>query len=490
MAIKFKIKSILASLLLAGLLSCLPVLAAIPPPRVYILPVQGTVEPGMAAYVRRALSEIETDKSAAVLLKLDTFGGRVDAALKIVEALSDLAPERTFAYVEKRAISAGALIALSAGTLVMKENTLIGDCAPMLQTGEGMKEAGEKMQTVLRAQFRTLARRNGYPEVLAEAMVSKDMEVVRITLDGKERYMDRGDYEEMPAEEKARITGTKTVVAKGELLTMDAAEAEALGFSRTSVTGLSAALFALGLAGREQVDVRESWSERMVRMLQPFLPVLMLIGLGAVYAEIKAPGFGIPGITGIICLGLVFFNQYLVGLASYTEFLVLLVGFLLLGVEIFVLPGFGIAGLTGIAAIAAGLILSFQGFVLPDPAMPWEAGLMLRNAGMVTASMLGALLVSFFLVRFVLPRIFGVVDGPYLSGSLAGARVQSLDAQKVCAGDTGVTLTPLRPSGKIRTEAGKVDAITQGDFIGPDLPVRVVTVRRNHVIVEKMEDRP
>lgn len=458
--------------------------------KVYILPVSGTVEPGMAAYVHRALAEIKKDKDALVLLKMDTFGGRVDAALDIVEAVSSLPGERTFAFVEKRAISAGALIALSAGSIVMKENTLIGDCAPMIQTGEGMKEAGEKMQTVLRAQFRTLARRNGYPQVLAEAMVSKEMEVYRVVQNGEARYMERTAYEELTPEEKAGITDKKTVVSKGLLLTMDDKEAADLGFSKASVKDMESALAALGLAGHQRIDVRESWSETFVRMLQPFLPILMLIGIGAIYAEIKAPGFGIPGITGIVCLGLVFFNQYLVGLASYTELLVLIIGVLLLGVEVFVLPGFGIAGVTGLAVIAMGLILSFQGFVFPDPSMPWEAGLMLKNAGRVMASFAGAFLVSFFLIRFVLPRFSKVVKGPYLSASLEGARADSHEAMTVAAGDTGIALTPLRPSGKIRTTAGKVDAMTQGDFIGPSEKVVVVSVSQNHVIVQKAEERP
>lgn len=473
--------------LLLGLVFCACTFAEAAGARVYILPVSGTVEPGMAAYIKRALSDIKDDPQAAVLLKLDTFGGRVDAAFDIVETVSSLPGERTFAYVEKRAISAGALIALSAGALAMKENTLLGDCAPIIQTGEGMKEAGEKTQTVLRAQFRTLARRHGYPEVLAEAMVSKEMEVYRIVLDGDSRYLDKTAYDDLPADQKARVTEKKTVVAKGELLTMDAAEAKDLGFSRASVKDLDGALASLGLAGRERIVVQESWSERLVRMLQPFLPILMLIGIGAIYTEIKAPGFGIPGITGILCLGLVFFNQYLVGLASYTELLIFIIGFLLLGVEVFVLPGFGIAGITGLAVIAAGLVLSFQGFVLPDPSMPWEAGLMLKNAGLVMGSFMGALLVSFFLVRFVLPRMARVIKGPYLSASLQEAKADSREALKVRAGDEGITLTPLRPAGKIRTGAGKIDAITQGDFIDRETPVRVIRVTRNHVIVQKRE---
>jgi membrane-bound serine protease (ClpP class) len=458
--------------------------------KVYILPVSGTVDPGMAAYVKRALAEVKADTDAVVLLKMDTFGGRVDAALDIVESMSSLPGEKTFAFVEKRAISAGALIALSAGTLVMAENTLIGDCAPMIQTSEGMKEAGEKMQTVLRAQFRTLARRNGYPQVLAEAMVSKDMAVYQITMDDQIRYMTNTAYGELSPGEKDRITEKKTIVSAGQLLTMDDKEASDLGFSRASIGDLASALSVLDLAGRQPIEIQESWSETFVRMIQPFLPILMLVGMGALYTEIKAPGFGIPGAIGILCLGLVFFNQYLVGLANYTEFLVLIIGVLLLGVEVLVLPGFGIAGIAGLAVIAAGLILSFQGFVLPDPALPWEAGLMLKNAGRVTASFLGAFLISFFLIRFVLPRTSKLVKGPYLSASLAGARAESFEALTVVAGQTGVSVTPLRPAGKIRTAAGKVDAMTQGDFIEPDQAVVVVSVSQNHVIVQKVEKAP
>lgn len=150
-------------------------------PVVHIIPVSGTVEPGMAAYLKRVVSSLEKDESAILVFAMDTFGGRVDAAFDIVDTICTVPRERTIAYVEKKAISAGALIALSAGTLIMKENTLIGDCAPIIQTSEGHQEAGEKTQTVLRAQFRTLAKRNNYSQVLAESMVSKSMEVYKIT---------------------------------------------------------------------------------------------------------------------------------------------------------------------------------------------------------------------------------------------------------------------------------------------------------------------
>ncbi len=453
--------------------------------KIYVIPVEGTVEPGMAAYIKRALEQIKHDTDAVIVLKMDTFGGRLDSAFEIVESVSTIPQGKSIAFVEKKAISAGALIALAANTLVMKENTLIGDCAPILQTGEGEKEAGEKTQTVLRAQFRSLAKKNNYPEVLAESMVTKDMEVYRITLEGDTRYMDKKAYGDLTEEQKKKITLKETIVAAGELLTMDDTEAKNLGFSQQSVQDLDQALAFLGYENYELILLEETWSETLVRMLQPFLPILMLVGIGAIYTEIKAPGFGLPGILGIICLGLVFFNQYLVGLASYTELMLFLIGFLFLGVEVFVLPGFGVAGITGLVIIGVGLVLSFQGFVLPDPSFPWEGQLLIQNLGLVVVSFVGAVVISFLSIRFVIPRLSTLISGPYLSTTLAASHVDSDQAPGVSPGDLGVVLTTLRPSGKIRIGARKIDAIAQGEFMEPGTPVQVVSLDQNRVMVKK-----
>lgn len=456
--------------------------------KIYVIPVEGMVEPGMAAYIKRVLEEIQSDPLAVIVFKMDTFGGRVDSAFEIVDSISNIPKGKTIAYVEKKAISAGALIALAANTLVMKENTLIGDCAPILQTGEGEKEAGEKTQTVLRAQFRSLAKKNNYPEVLAESMVTKEMEVYRITRDGKTLYMDKHAYDDLTEEQKKEVTQKETIVATGELLTMDDTEAKNLGFSQQSVQDLDQALAFLGYENYELILLEETWSENLVRMLQPFLPILMMVGIGAIYTEIKAPGFGLPGIIGILCLGLVFFNQYLVGLASYTELLIFLIGFLFLGVEVFVLPGFGVAGITGLGIISLGLVLSFQGFVLPDPSLPWEGALLIRNLGLVAGSFVGALVISFIFIRFVIPRISTLVSGPYLSATLAASHAGSEQALQVRPGDLGRVLTTLRPSGKIKIGQNKIDAITQGEFMEPGTPVQVVAIDQNRVIVKKEAD--
>ena len=166
--------------------------------------------------------------------------------------------------------------------------------------------------------------------------------------------------------------------------------------------------------------------------------------------------------------------------------MIVLAGALLLGVEVFVLPGFGIAGISAIIVLALGLVLSFQDFVLPDPALPWEGRLMLKNLGRVMGSALGALLVSVLMVRYVLPGLSGSGKGPYLTATLGDSHADSKEALTVMPGQTGQALTQLRPAGKIRIREKKVDAITQGEFIGSGTDVRVVAVEQNRVVVEKM----
>ncbi|MFH2057415.1 MAG: NfeD family protein [Pseudomonadota bacterium] len=459
--------------------------------KVYIIPVSGTVEPGMAAYIKRVLSQIEDEAAgqatnradAVIVFKMDTFGGRVDAALDIVDAISNISKVKTIAFVEKRAISAGALIALSSDLLFMKKNTIIGDCAPIIQTKEGQQMAGEKIQTVLRARFRALAKKNNYPVVLAESMVTMEMEVYQVEMGGKKQFLDKKAYDDLTKTQQKTISSKKTIVAKGELLTMDDAEAFELGFSQKSVDKLEDIYALLGYESVDVITMEASWSETFVRFLQPLLPVLMLLGIGAIYTEIKSPGFGFPGIAGILCLGLVFFNQYLVGLADHTEFLLLLIGALLLGVEVFVLPGFGVAGITGLFVIAAGLVLSFQGFVVPDPSFPWEGRLLISNLAYVMGAFIAAFLISLFMIRFVLPQVSKLVKGPYLDATLALSHVDGPTGLILAPGDTGVALTALHPSGKVVINNQKIDAITQGEFIDPEQRIRVVKIESNRVIV-------
>jgi membrane-bound serine protease (ClpP class) len=458
---------------------------------VYVIDVSGEVDPGMAAFVDRALEDISGDSEAIIVAEIDTFGGRVDSALEIVDTFLKIPPEQSIAFVKKKAISAGALIALSCGRLVMMPATTLGDCAPITYSQEGPEMLGEKFQSPIRAKFRALAKRNGYPVKLAEAMVSMDKEVFEVEIDGEIVFMDTSDYDDLTDTEKAKITRKKTVVEEGELLTMDAEEAVALGFSKMTVQSMGEMLDQMGIKNYEIHRIEPNCSESMVRFIGRIAPILMMIGLAALYMEMKAPGFGLPGIVGLVCLAIVFLNQYMVGLADYTELLIIGFGLVLMGIEVFVLPGFGIAGFAGIVFLAVGLILSFQGFVLPDPSVPWELGILMDNVIEVVGAFLAAFLMGLLFIAYVLPRFSAARQGPFLETDLKSAHADSSETSKVKVGDRGIAMTFLRPSGKMKISGEIVDVVTENEFLEKGTPVMVDAIKGNRIIVAAVsEDQP
>jgi membrane-bound serine protease (ClpP class) len=450
---------------------------------VFVIPVAGEVDPSLAAFIDRSLHEKKDGGENIYILEMDTFGGRVDSALQIVNRLLNVTDAKTIAYIKTKAISAGALIALSCNELAMHPHSTLGDCAPITYSSEGPKVMGEKFQSPLRAKFRTLAKRNGYPEVLAEAMVTADMEVYAVQMDDRTIYMDAQEFNELDQKEKNKVVTKKTIVARGELLTMDDEEARQLGFSRMTAATIEEMLAAMNIGPYEMTRIEKTWSERLSDIIAAIAPILMVIGLAALYTEIKAPGFGVPGLIGIISLGLVFLNQYLVGLAGHTELLFILIGIILLAFEVFVIPGFGIAGLGGLLSIAVGLILSLQNFIVPDPKLPWQTDLLTTNILHVLAAFVLALFVSMFIVRYLLPRFGTGVEGPYLGTTLADARAVTQDASRFAIGSEGVALTFLRPAGKARFGEEIIDVLSEGEYIDQGAPIIVKAIRGNHLIV-------
>jgi membrane-bound serine protease (ClpP class) len=455
--------------------------------KIFVIPVNGDVEPVMAAHIKRALAvAAASGPKPFIILEMDTFGGRVDAALNIVEAMT-MSPGQTVAFVKNKAISAGALIALSCNTLVMKPHTTLGDCAPISFSGNEAKMLGEKFQSPLRAKFRTLARRNGYPPALAESMVSDRMEVFKVIFPDKTVYLSGEAIADLPEVQTKQILKKTMVVAKGELLTMDDAEALELGFSSMTAASIEGMLEKMGISDFKVVRLEQKWSESWGRIITMISPLLMIIGLAALYTEFKIPGFGLPGIVGLICLGLVLFNQHIVGLADSLEFILIALGLVMLGFEIFVIPGFGIAGISGFLLIGIGLILSFQDFVWPDPTMPWQADLFVANLTKVFSSLAGSLIISLAFMRFCLPRLGKVINGPYLSDTLADSHADSHEARSVVVGQTGLAATSLRPAGKMHISDMNmnIDVVTEGVFIEKGCAVRVIAIRGNRVIVDQ-----
>ncbi len=144
------------------------------------VPISGVIELGVAPFVARALDEAAEQGAAGVILDLDTPGGRVDAAWKIIDDVRD-AEVPVYAFVNRRALSAGAMIALAADEIYMRPGSTMGAATPV--TGEGEK-ASEKMVSAMRSEFRALAEAHGFDPAIAEAMVDESVEVPGVVDEG------------------------------------------------------------------------------------------------------------------------------------------------------------------------------------------------------------------------------------------------------------------------------------------------------------------
>lgn len=98
---------------------------------VYVLPIDDVIDLGLAPFVLRVLDEATQAGAAAMILEIEDFGGRMDVAAQIRDALLNT-PLRTVGFVKKRAKSAAALSGLVTQKLVMATGRTIGALAPVL----------------------------------------------------------------------------------------------------------------------------------------------------------------------------------------------------------------------------------------------------------------------------------------------------------------------------------------------------------------------
>ncbi|MBO7062463.1 MAG: ATP-dependent Clp protease proteolytic subunit [Fibrobacter sp.] len=456
---------------------------------------EGDVEPSMFDFCARAIDDALKEKPDYIVFEINTFGGRLDAAFDIVDTIMAVKGPETIALVKKKAISAGSLIALACKRLYMLEATTIGDCAPIVQGGDGTPQiVGEKIQSPLRAKFRNLAQRNGYPELLSSSFVTPELEILELkrTLDkGTKNQRDtvliiEGEkYEVLDKAEKELWGAPKILVKEGELLTMTDKEAEELGFSKG--TFKDRADFETALAIERRSEVETTLGEDIASAIAAISGILLILGFGALYIEFKTPGFGLFGIIGIILIGIVFLGQFAPQLDGYIPAILLVAGVALFLVEIFVMPGTFLFGVGGIACMILALALSFSPSEMPEyipetvettfDATPWLFGLLY----MLCCAAI-ALVFPIAASKYLIPLL---PEGwtPMLKTDLETAASPTESVQEVSVGDTGEAKTFLRPVGQATINGKLFDVQTHGEIIEAGTPIKVIAVQEGHIWV-------
>lgn len=421
-------------------------------PIAYVATVSGMIDLGLAPYIERVLKEAHEAGASAVVLDINTFGGRVDGAVQIRDALL-AAKVPTIAFVNPRAISAGALISLAAGKIVMAKAGTLGAAAPVqgAQPGGEPKSAGEKTISYVRKEFRTTAEIRGRDPLIAEAMVDVD-----VAIDG--------------------------LIEKGKLLTLTTNEALQRGIADASADSVEAALAVMGFDNAEIRRTAANWAEWLVRWLtHPVVSSLLLtVAMVGVIVELRTPGFGVPGGIGLLSLGLFFWGHWIVALAGWEELILVAAGIVLLALELFVVPGFGVVGLLGIAGLVAGLVLSLVGGGS-------SSEFLIEALTRVLAAVAFALLLSLLLLRY-LPRL-PIGRSLILETRLdaRGGYASPPERENRWVGRTGRTLTPLRPAGIVEIDGERLDVVSTGDAVEAGRHVKVVRVDGNRIVVRVMD---
>ncbi|MFC7320925.1 NfeD family protein [Halobacillus campisalis] len=408
--------------------------------QVYVIPVESTVERGMTAFLERTTSEAIENGADHIIFEIDTPGGRVDAAGAIGELLQDLEVPNS-AYITSQAYSAGSYIALNADQIYMKQQATIGASGVINSDGTA---ADKKAQSAWISSMVAAAESNGRDPIYARAMADSSV-----------------DLPEYGA-------------AEGEFLTLGPNEAVEVGYAEGIMQDRVELLNELELSGAEVVENNPTPAENFARFLTNpvVIPILLSVASLGLIVELYSPGFGIPGIMGVLSLVLFFYGHIVAGLAGYEAIILLILGIGLIVTEFFVTSGF--LGIIGVVAVVTSLMMSSA------------------DMGQMALS-IGIALVVTIVASIILFKTIGMERGFFkrviLNDSTSSEKgyVSSVTRLELI-GLVGETVTPLRPAGTAVFEEERLDVVTEGNFIGANQRVKIVKTEGSRIVVRLLKN--
>ncbi|WP_241158430.1 NfeD family protein [Cohnella candidum] len=411
---------------------------------VYVIPVHMTVQSGLASFLDRALTEAEEAGAALAVLEVDTPGGRLDTAEEIGLRIRS-AKVPTVAFVNGKAASAGAYLSLNAGDIAMAPGSTIGAAMIVNQTGEAVRDP--KLIGHWTSEMIAAAELNGRKPDIAAAMVDPDTSVTM-----------------------QEIGRTKE---KGQILSLSAEEALKVGYSDRTSKSVAEVVAWQGLSDRTVVEIRPTFSERVSEWLtQPGVATLLLIvGIAGIAIELLVPGFGIPGIVGLLAFGLYFFGQSIAGFAGRESIVFFVAGIVLLILEMF-MPSFGILGVLGIAGVVYGIVNA-----------AFDTGHALQSLGI--AALVAIVIVT--IVAYVFRRR-GIWNRFILKDQLTTDQgYVPNEPREGLVGEQGIALSTLRPAGVADIAGRRMDVVTSGEFVEHGRRVRVIAVDGTRIVVKEID---
>lgn len=426
---------------------------------VYHVPIQADIDLGLPAFIERAIRQAELEGASAIIFDIDTFGGRVDGATQIKDAILG-SKVMTVAFINRRAISAGALISLSCDKIIMTGGGTIGAATAVDLSG---KKASEKVISYMREEMASTAEQQGRNIAIVMGMVDEDLSFETVVIDGDTIEVDD-------------IQGAK----EGKLVTLTTEKALKYKIADDKAETFEEVLEVLGFEDPQIVYMGVNWSEKLVRFLtNPVVSsLLMTLGFLGLLFELQSPGWGIPGTIGFVCLALFFGATLFTNLASMTELLIILGGVVLVIIEVFFLPGFGVVGILGGIVLFSGLFM----LLLPEHpiSQDWESAFWGLTIGII-----GAIVAFVLLGKLVVKSKFWQKISLSSTERSSEGYSTSIGLENLI-GQEGVAVSDLRPSGWVLVGEKKIFVVSEGEFVPDDNRVKVLSVDGNRVVVRKI----
>jgi len=425
---------------------------------VYVAPLKSEVSPAQFYFLRRSLKEAERAGASAFVIEMETPGGQVAAAMDEMDALLKTRLP-TYTYVNARALSAGALIAMATQKIYMAPNGVIGAAAPVDASGEDLsKTMKQKSVSAISAMARAAAQKNKHNSEVADAFID-DTKEVKV---GETVVHKGGSLLTLSAEEAARLYDGKPLLAAGV------------------ADSLEEMLAMAALTGRV-VHIEPTGFERLAFWITSLAPIFLLGGIIGAYIEFKVPGFGLPGLLAIICFALFFLGHYVAGLSGWEVIVCFAIGLALVLSELIIHPGTILPGLAGALLMLGALAYAMIDHWPSDPVWPTGDQLLAPMLRLAVTFLLSV--TAIMLLARLLPRtsLYGnlVLQAAVPTGSVAPA------SPSACSlGEIGEAHTDLRPSGKALFANEPVTVVSSGAFIEKGAPVRIIRVEGTRVVVE------
>lgn len=419
---------------------------------VYVLPIETEIDLSAFHHVRRGLEEARQKDAALLVVRLNTFGGALDAADSIRTALLRFEIP-TAAFVDVNAASAGALIALACDSVFMAPAASMGSATVVNGAGEPMPE---KYQSYMSTIMRATAEHHG-------KVLSGDSMVWRRD----------------PAIAASMVNPEVSV-------SLTAEQAVACGYAEAVAPDLQAVLADLQMAGEPVAYYNSTLTDDIMGFLSnaAVRAVLVMLILGGIYMEMHTPGLGFAAAVSTVAAVLYFLPMFIGGAMPAWVLLCLIAGVVLIAMEVFVVPGFGVTGISGILAIIAALI---GAMTANDAVTGLDLG-SFGNALLITG--IGCI-AAIFLVLYLTSS-----HGPACFRRRAELMTELSNAQGFVGvdmslarylGSEALAVTDLRPAGKIDIDGEVLDAVSTGAFITARSRVKVLRFENAQLYVAEIK---